>query len=374
MKIGIISMQRIVNYGSYMQALSMKLILESLGHEVVFIDFKPNVLVSERNKKLLVLKKKLSNIKEYIKSSNLGKMIISYKRRKLPTSKQELFESCYSILGMKSKLNYYKKYSLDVLLVGSDEVFNCLQSNRRVGYCMDFFGKRKLANKIISYAASFGSTTYDKLCKYDVAEEIQKYLLKFDAISVRDDNSYNIVNGLTGIMPEVNLDPVLVGWLEKLSWQDVTEKNYIIVYGYQGRFSDLEKDYIRQFALKKNMKLISLCDDQDFCDENIQCKPDQILSYFKNANYIITDTFHGTIFSVLFHKKFVTFCRKQSNTGSTNAEKVMDLVSRLDLTERIVEDIGKLSCIIDKKIDYCKVDRIRMQEREHTFEYLKKVL
>ena len=63
---------------------------------------------------------------------------------------------------------------------------------------------------------------------------------------------------------------------------------------------------------------------------------------FKKANYIVTDTFHGTIFSVIFHKQFGTFCRSKSNTGSTNQEKLLDLLHRLQLENQLIKDVRNL--------------------------------
>ncbi|MCE2266893.1 hypothetical protein GPX15_05810 [Streptococcus thermophilus] len=83
--------------------------------------------------------------------------------------------------------------ALDCLIVGSDEVFNCIQKNPNVGYSLELFGKDNNAKRLISYAASFGNTTLDKLQAYAKDREISTYLKRFDAISVRDSNSGEIV-------------------------------------------------------------------------------------------------------------------------------------------------------------------------------------
>lgn len=194
---------------------------------------------------------------------------------------------------------------------------------------------------------------------------------RFSVISVRDQNSYNIIKKLCNREPILNLDPVLVSGVGKESWKEPTLKNYMIVYGYANRFSDDEKKEIIRFAHKNGLITISLCDYQDFCDQHIVCRPDEILGYFKNADYIVTDTFHGTIFSVIYHKQFGTFCRVKSNTGSTNQEKLLDLLVRLHLEKQLIKDVGKIGDVLQHEIDYKNVDLIRKSEMSKSMNYLR---
>jgi len=131
---------------------------------------------------------------------------------------------------------------------------------------------------------------------------------------------------------------------------------------------------IQKFAHANGMTTLSIMDEQPFCDEVVECKPDEILSYVKNADCVITDTFHGTIFSIIYHKPFAVFCRKKSDTGSTNAEKLLDLLQRLDLMDCVIEDVSNISNILGKKIDYSKVDIIQNEERKKTLDYLDREL
>lgn len=141
-------------------------------------------------------------------------------------------------------MNYSPK--LDVLVIGSDEVFNCVQNNTNVGFSSELFGvnnNAKKAKKVITYAASFGNTTVEKLKKYGVKDEVAGYLQKLDAISVRDANSGRIVKELTGKEPLYNLDPVLAyDFIGKCSDipANVPEDKYMILYGYDGRFSKID--------------------------------------------------------------------------------------------------------------------------------------
>ena len=359
MLVGILSMQKIVNYGSFMQAYSLKKMVESLGHRVVFVDYKTNVLIEDRNDK----KKKKELFYQEIKDSIKFHILRKYGEQ------QKKFVECYPLLGISKFKAYHTK--VDVLIVGSDEVFNCTQRNPKVGFALDFFGENSKAKKLITYAASFGSTTYEKICFFNIEQQIKRDLNRFSVISVRDQNSYNIIKKLCNREPILNLDPVLVSGVEKESWKEPTLKNYMIVYGYANRFSDDEKKEIIRFAHKNGLITISLCDYQDFCDQHIVCRPDEILGYFKNADYIVTDTFHGTIFSVIYHKQFGTFCRVKSNTGSTNQEKLLDLLVRLHLEKQLIKDVGKIRDVLQHEIDYKNVDLIRKSEMSKSMNYLR---
>lgn len=365
MKVGIMSMQRIINYGSFMQALSLKRILEELGHTVVFVDYVPKPNVHNRKNIRLQVRSSLRYIKKKFYPWSLMKKLRPNNRDGL----YEKFLDCYSWLDMTEKRCFHTK--VDVLVIGSDEVFNCLQSGVTVGFSMELFGQNNRAKRLISYAASFGSTTLDKLKEYGVTNIIKSHLNRFSAISVRDNNSNSIVRELTGKEPYVHLDPVLVGGVENIAWKPVnTTGKYVAVYGYKGRFSEQEAAEIQKFAHNNGMKTISIMDEQSFCDEVVTCRPDEILSYVRNAEYVITDTFHGTIFSIIFHKPFAVFCRKKSDTGSTNKEKLLDLLQRLNLMDRVIENINDIPEIIAKEINYSYIDDIRTNERIKTQEYL----
>ena len=189
-------------------------------------------------------------------------------------------------------------------------------------------------------------------------------LKKFNSISVRDNNSYEIVKTLTGTTPILNLDPALVSGINQLKLPKVNIKNYIIVYAYTGRILDDEKVAIKKFAKDNNKKIISLGYYHDFVDKVIVCNPYKVLAYIKNADYVITDTFHGTIFSAIFEKKFVSLIRK------SNKEKLTDLLIRLNLEDRKLTDINEVGNIINKEINYEKVSNIIEQEKIKTKQYL----
>lgn len=366
LKVGILSMQRIQNYGSFLQAYGLKHILEELGCDVRFVDYHPGktIIPSDGGKGVF---RKVSKVMEVLKYDAPFKekiRFIKYKKN---------YSSNYDpYLGLSDEMNYSPE--LDVLVIGSDEVFNCIQNNSNVGFSPELFGQNRKSKKLISYAASFGNTTEKALRKYGLTEKLSVWLKDFDAISVRDKNSGEIIEHLTGNKPVYNLDPVLMyDFMGKCSDipDDVGEDNYMILYGYSGRFTKEECTEIRKYAKSKNLKVFCIGGVQGCCDRFIDVDPFRVIAYFKNADCVVTDTFHGTIMSVITHRQFCSVIRR---SGYGNSQKMSDLLDRLSLKERSLNSISDLPDLMGKVISYDKTDDIIKAERERTYEYLRQWL
>ena len=361
-KVGIMSMQRIANYGSFLQAYGLKHILEDLGCEVQFVDYHPGETLIPADGGT-GLKRKIAKITEALKyNAPLREKI------KFIKYKKNYAKNYYPYLGLSSEMNYSPE--LDMLVIGSDEVFNCVQNNTNVGFSPELFGQDNRAKRVITYAASFGNTTVEKLKKYQVADKISKWIGEIDAVSVRDENSLSTVKALTGEKPQHHLDPVLAyDFMGKCTDipETVPDSNYMILYGYSGRFTKEECKTIRAYAKKKGLKIVCIGGVQDACDKFIDCNPFEVIAYFKNADCVVTDTFHGTIMSVITHRQFVSVVRK---SGYGNSEKMTDLLGRLHLSDRILTDFRMLKNQIENKIDYLKTDDLIKEERKNSINYL----
>lgn len=366
-KVGIMSMQRICNYGSFLQAYALREMLKEEECKVEFVDYHAGKCLVNSGQGSGI-KRKLSKVLETIQyNASLNDKIKFIKYKKNYASKY------YSILGIDEHMNYCPK--VDLLIIGSDEVFNCVQDNTNVGFSKELFGAGNRAGKLVTYAASFGNTTLKKLKKYNVDRKVSGWLKKFDNISVRDENSGKIIEKLTGRTPIYNLDPVLAyDYMNKCKKIPAEKKKgkYMILYGYAGRFSSEECRFIRRYADKKGLKIICIGGIQSCCDEFIDCSPFEVLAYFRDAECVVTDTFHGTIMSVINHRKFVSVVRTK---GYGNSEKLTDLLKRLHLTERIVEDVKiQLYDVMEKKFSYDATDEIITAERTKASDYLRKVI
>ena len=226
-KAGILSMQRIANYGSFLQAYGLKSILEELGCKVQFVDYHPGPCLVSADGGYGLFRKVAKVAETFRYKAPFADKLRFIKYKKNYTA------NYYPLLGISDEMNYAPE--LDLLVIGSDEVFNCVQSNTNVGFSPELFGQGHRAKRLISYAGSFGNTTLEKLEKYGVAQQVGTYFNDFDAISVRDANSGKTVEALTGKKPEYHLDPVLVGNLCNRRPRRVPIKKYILVYAYGQR-------------------------------------------------------------------------------------------------------------------------------------------
>lgn len=363
-KVGIMSMQRIFNYGSFLQSYGLKKILEELGAQVEFVDYHPGptVIASVQRNGLL---RKVEKVYETFQIDTSLKNKIGFINFKRSYAKKYL-----PILGVKKTYNYSPQ--LDLLIIGSDEVFNCVQSNPNVGFSSDLFAQNQKAEFIVSYAASFGNTTYEKLITTGVDKKVKNWLGTFNSLSVRDENSQKIIKDLVKKTPVKHIDPVLAyDFIQKESLPILnTRPPYLLLYGYTGRFSKEECIEILNFANEQNLKIICIGGIQNggINFQFVNCNPLEAISYFKNAQYVITDTFHGTILSVITHRPFATIVRQ---SGYGNSEKILDLLKVLGLSKQQLFSLKNIDQIIFNQIDYSAVDHIIQLERNRTYEYLK---
>ena len=360
-KVGILSMQRIKNYGSFLQAYALKKMIESLGHEVEFVDYhveKP--LIDDNVKNKGIIGKGIETLK--------GKAKLIHKIQYIKHKRN--FNQYFDILEITKEPNYNPK--LDTLVIGSDEVFNIIQSNRNVGYSLELLGKNNNAQNVMTYAASFGNTTLEKIYKYQKDFEISNLLKNIKSISVRDDNSFQIVKTLTNKEPTINLDPVLIyDYMDSPIVPNINIKDrYIILYAYSGRITLDEAKYVKEMAHKDNLKVYCIGGAQPYADKFIDCSPFEVLSYFKNAEYIITDTFHGSIFSIINSKPFVTLVRRSKGDSYGNEEKLKYLLEKLELSDRIIYSYENIDKVLKNKINYDVTRSILIDEKNRANEWL----
>lgn len=363
MNIGIMSMQRVINYGSFLQAYGLKKTLEKMGHTVQFVDYEIEPPLEDEEGKN---QEKTSVIKRVL--NLLSPSYRAYRREQIKMNRSfEVFMNTFRLnyfpkLGLTEKYNICPR--LDLLIIGSDEVFNCTQPGDMVGYSRQLFGKDNRANKLVSYAASFGYTTIERLKRFHIDLEIGDYLSRFDALSVRDKNTQSIVEQLTGIKSLQHIDPVLLYPFEEANDIDIKINNYIVVYAYAGRISDEEARAIRKFADEQNKRIVTLGYYQPFCDEYILASPIEVLAYIRNADFVITDTFHGVVFSIKYQKRFGVIIRE------SNRNKISDLLDLFDLQGRKIERLEMLSYIVSAEINIGNVQKQIEGERVKAMEYL----
>lgn len=349
MRVKILSMQRVLNYGSFMQAYAMKRIVESYGHEVEFCDFRKGQPRHRGEKApgehLLDKAKKIPGI--------IAAPARYAEKRRFRRRLRECFEQqAWPLLGFGSRPNF--DTCCDLMLIGSDEVFNYTQ-NQTFGYVPTLFGHGIEAHRIIAYAASAGYATPNDVENDDMQMELSEGFAKFWRIGVRDRNTYELVARYAPEQPTYVIDPTLVYDFADEIIEAAPRAPYLLVYAYEGRLdAPNEVRIIRAFAAQKGLRVVSIGSYHQWCDENLVAAPLELLALFKNAAYVVTDTFHGTIFSIKGRRPFVSLIRGENKWGS-NQNKLSFLLEQLGLESRINRDLGQLGAHLDSTIDYERV-------------------
>ncbi len=376
MKVGIMSMQRIINYGSFLQSYSLKKNLEFMGASVEMVDYHiENPLVFYLQPKKEGGWKRIENRIKRILRNRLGyphrlKNAIIDKNKERENSIHHYFKKDFlPLLGVTEEKNYNPE--LDLLVIGSDEVFNCLQPNPEVGYSKELFGYNNNAKKVISYAASFGNTMKEGLDKYGIYSEICDMIHKFDGISVRDGNSLKLVENMGCKDVSKNVDPVFLYDYEDETDIVVPETGYIVVYSYSFRMNQKESAAILRFAKRHNKKVICVEGHQPYIENYVALNPFEVLAYFKNADYIITDTFHGTVFSIKYNKQFVSIVRKGTEENYGNSAKLEDLLNTFGLEDRELKNLDDIEKKLLTKINYEPINEKIVFEKKKSIGYLK---
>lgn len=361
MNIGILSMQKVPNYGSFLQALALKKELEklSLGGNVYFIDIEegahiiPPVQKNKRPKNLLkkLDKYALKRIENLLFSMHMDKIhrqdYITYLQtdKKLPESEE-----------------------FDIVVIGSDEVFNAgISSNW--GFSTQLFGNVKRAKWIITYAASCGQTTKSVTDQYGMTSAIREALEKVRSISVRDQGTYDLVYGITGRKADKHLDPVFLADFNPYIPMLPKRKPYLLLYAYVNRINDeCEICAIREFAMKRGLEILSVGTQQRWCKHNITASAFELLAYVKGAAYIVTDTFHGSVFSIKYNKPFAAFIRE------SNKNKLGELLRFFALMDRALSSADELEMVLQTEVDYNAINAIIDEEKQRADLYLQNAI
>lgn len=360
--IGIMTMHRIRNYGSFLQAYGLKRLIERLGCSVKYIDIESIQRPAERKNPVVSALGKL----HYIDRNLLKRLRYQKSRRQI----REVFDRVQKeYLGLDAPI--FSAEDCDAVVIGSDEIFNC-DSTGDFKITSARFGEIPGVPKVITYAASCGYTGLQ-----DVSEEdwpiIASGIQNLSGISVRDENTARFVNQFREGNVLHHLDPVLIydfdEELASVAPETLPTEPYMVVYAYHNRIhSGAEIKAIRAYAKKHGLKTIAIGGVQVWCDEYAVLTPFEVLAYFRNAACIVTDTFHGTVMSAKYNKPFAVIVR------DSNANKLEDLLVRLEIQDHKVCEMDKLSTILDQPADYTACNQVLKTEKMRTEDYLRSAL
>lgn len=232
----------------------------------------------------------------------------------------------------------------------------------------------------ISWASSFGVSQIPVYQK----GRTKKYLNRIENISVRENRGAEIVKELTGKNVPVLMDPVFVfnkdEWNELVPLEKPEWENYIFCY-FLGK-NPGHRAAARALSEKTGLKIITLRhldeyveDDEHFGDvAPYDVDPVRFLNILRNADYICTDSFHGTAFSIIFEKKFMVFDRYNNQSSNSKNSRVESVCANVGLNNRRYTDIEHIAEMMNEDIDYRTVTKKVDLYREHTKQYLKNAL
>ena len=362
-KAGIITHYDVHNHGAHLQLYALSKVLEKFGYEAKALRYKKNYDFMEENASLKynISFASIPMYLKYLLSKGFCRTLYNVKKRNALRS----FRKEQMLIG-----EYYSHAeNLDFVAIGSDEIFSI-----EPGLNPCFFGMGVPCKKVISYAASFGSTTED-LIKDKCAEEfVSAGLNHISKCSVRDENSRNIVNSFTGTEPPIVCDPVILyGYeteiLRSKKKKKTNKSKYILVYSYDNTLNEEENvSKIRAYAKKKGLKLYSVGFYHKWCDKNINVDPLDIFDWFVGAEEVITDTFHGAVLSIVTNSTMFVKLKP------TNRNKLLWLMKEYGLEDRVLDDFSELRLVAEKNIDFSIVNAIVEEKREYSLSYLKGAL
>lgn len=354
MKVGILSMQRIDNYGSLLQSYALKTMIESFGHEVGFLDIRKG----DTSKSHLVSAKSPA-----ITGEGVSKPNYRFKLKEKLFTDRSFSSFRFGALGMTAS-ECTDGSLFDAVVIGSDEVFNYSPACSW-GFSDQLFGATG-SKKTISYAASCGYSRSEDVFE-DHRGALVNALQSLSAVSVRDENTNKFVSGLGREDAVINLDPVLVyDFSSELA--RVKKKypdNILLVYGYTNRFRDQsEIAAIKEYAATNGLVTVCVGGWQWWCDKYLCPGPFEVLSLFRDARAVVTDTFHGTIMAAKFNKPLAVFLRP------SNVNKLGDLIQRVHIDAVQVRAASELSGVLAAAPDYSAFNAEIALQSKVTRDYL----
>lgn len=376
MKIGIITQPLMGNYGCLLQNYALQHTLKEMGHDPITLDQKswhlegPNKYLHDfkmviynllRGKKKYV-NREFEEIRNYtLRYSNefINKYIISTKKC---SKDNELRDYC-------SRLN------VEALIVGSDQVWRPQYAPHLEQSYFSF--ARGLNIKRIAYAASFGVDNWEYSEKQ--TEKCKKLVKLFDAISVRESSGVNLCENYLGVRAEHVLDPTLL----------LTKEDYIhIINSRPTQLSDgglfayiLDEDQYKNKLVELLSNKLTLkpfyvnqtkelkFDIPDDLDDYTYPPVEQWLRSFMDASFVVCDSFHGMIFSIIFNKDFVVVANRRRGLS-----RFTSVLNQLGLEERLISDENDIQYFHSKSINWNDINKTIKEKKALSIEFLIRAL
>ena len=343
MNVFIVTVYDSINCGSYWQAFALKEAISEFGCNVYFLKRDKSAGASSSWKSQIKTFLRLCKNKGLMSGVRYKKSLFAFNKiqKTLPVSDEKDIADCF--------------------VLGSDTIWN-LNSKYFTNHAGTYWGYDFFPSTVITYAVSAANTVQSQ-----VTDDMHQAVGKYKAISVRDNLTRNLILNDTSREIQTVCDPTLLLNKDKYKqWIDTeASPGFVFLYLFK-QLSSTGIKLVTSFAKERGLRIVNggSFDKPEFCDESIVIEPKSFLSHMYMAEYIITDTFHGAIFSANFNKKFVVLNR--------NKNKVNEFLDLAGIKSRIVNDENDLIDVLQSPIDY-RIANMKLESlRMHSLDFLKK--
>lgn len=346
MKVNLLTIHYSLSCGAVLQTFATCKILESLGCEVTIINFKNPVELKRRK-----------SVKFWLMNGITKMKFDAFRRNYFPKSTVEMFHIDYASLP-----------GADCYVTGSDQIWNPkIVKENLYTYMLEFLPEQV---KRISYASSFGLNEWNMPA--EATEKVASLLGRFHSLSIREGSGVEICRNVFKLRAMQVLDPTLLlsNYADLIGHVIDTDEIVYFKLVYDKNITNIAAFLKRKLGMKNTLLYASY--PRKGFDRNIMfCSPCTWLKKIASAKFVVTDSFHGLAFAILFQKQFIVYGgMKDRNT------RLLSLLKMVGLEERYIQDYKELirTDLFDKPINYEVVNKILEEERAKSLFYLKEAL
>ncbi len=380
MKLAILTQPLHDNYGGLLQAYALKEVLQEMGHEVIIINRQSNRKVplwrryASIAKSILIGRRIHPNL--FIKSTFREEL--SRETRKF---RDNYFPNLSKLITDDKGMQELNSMGFDAYIVGSDQCWRPRYSPGIRNYFLDFAINDNHVKRV-AYAASFGVSHWEFTDEDTLASK--ELLQKFDAISVREDSAIDLIkNNLGRTDAQHVLDPTML--LSPHQYKEIVEKEKIAPSPGNLKVYVLDKtpekdNLVEMLENKLQLKSFEVLPAKRLNEEKVTSSnindfvfpnPAAWLRGFQDAKFVITDSFHGTVFSILHNIPFIAI-----GNVARGMSRFQSLLKMFGLEDRLITDINSVNIdnFAEKEIDWVRVNEVLEKERDKAKDFLNKNL
>lgn len=369
MKIKTLTTYDVYNYGASLQAYALMTYLSTLGHEVEIINYQPDYLTRKYDYKWVNPESPMSRHA----ATRVLYRILKFLQRQTTMGRKRAFDQFTRgwLRTTDCRYNSFEELNAnppkaDLYIVGSDQIWNVFyEAGRDPAFYLEFVQQGKRA----SYAASFSYLDIDEANMKRIGDSLHK----FTAISVRERQGLELLSQMrlngTWVLDPVFLLPV--GEWERLANIEKPSDKYLLVYDFE-RNSALQ-DFARIYAQRKGLKIYSINDTYPllYADRNFNSAgPREFVGLIRHCAAFVSNSFHGTAFSILFHKPVFVFNRHRHKVNS----RMESLLGLFELDDCLISSSVCAEKAMERKFDYDKIENIKKRELVRSVNFLDKLL